>query len=408
MTSDRLQSDEPVRDQRSKLRFITALVALALGLVSISDAMANFIVKADPRAALSLAPWNGTVAADAAQEAFSATPTSAKQSMPARLAVRALRIDPTAVKALIVLGSQARLRGETERSQRLFAHALSMSRRELPAQLWAIEEAVSRGDIANALMHYDLALRTSRRALELLYPTLAAAIEEPRVRAELLSILKSEPVWTKTFVNFITESGVNPTASVALLTDPAAGHLPVEDINRTSLVNSLAMSGDLRGAWDYYSTFRTASRSQSRDGNFRANIERPSVFDWSPQESPGVSAVIQADEEGGRFEFFASPSVGGVVLKQAQFLQPGRYTFKVVMEIDNQPAKYSPYWELNCQSGTEIWRSATQKEEAQNKTTYTELSVPNDCPFQDLVFVVRPSDAIAGSSGRIISAEIIS
>ena len=385
---------------------VLALALLTLGAMSISDTLANVVVKADPHVATTLAPWDGVIAASAAEAAISAQPTSDEQSEPAKLATHALQRDPTAVEALTVLGSQAQLRGENELAQRLFAQSLALSRRELRAQLWAIEEAVSRGDIKGALGHYDIALRTSTRAPDLLFPTLASAIEEPRVRSALLNLLNGKPVWSEQFVNYISRGRIKPMASVALLTDRNASELPIDDSDRASLVDALASSGNLEDAWEYYSSFRSKSRQRSRDADFIARIERPSVFDWNARSSAGISAVIQPTSDGMVFEFSASPSVGGTVLEQRQFLQSGNYTFKATMENINVSRDGAPYWTLRCQDGKELWQIPVTSDAEGRVDISRKFTVPSGCLSQNLAFVVRPSDDIAGVFGRVVRATI--
>ncbi|MFK4002576.1 tetratricopeptide repeat protein [Qipengyuania sp. NPDC077563] len=389
------------------LRLAAIVPLCAIGAVSISDTLANVVVKSDPEAAKALAPWDGVVVASAAKIKMTAQPESGEQSEPAMLATRALQSDPTAVEALNVLGSQAQLRGETERAQRLFTQSLALSRRELRAHLWAIEEAVSRGDIAGALKHYDFALRTSKRAPDLLLPTLSSAIEEPLVRSDLLRILNTNPVWLEQFLDYISQGEINPLASVELLTDEKARQLPVEDNHRTALVDAIAKSQRLEDAWQYYSSFRSASRRQSRDARFSAELERPSIFDWNIESLSGISAGVLKAGDRRILEFSASPSVGGAVLAQQQALLPGQYTFRAVMTIARSARSKSPYWTLKCEGGAEVWRMPVARNGENLTEIRSEFTVSADCPSQILLFVIRSTDDISGISGQIMSAEIV-
>src|SRR5690606_1446045 len=121
-------------------------------------------------------------------EQFATSPSNDEDSPAVTLAREALRQDPTSVDALAVLGLQAELKNDAAQARKVFGYSRELSRRELRAQIWAIEESVRRGDIAEALHHYDMALRTSVRAQELLFPILAAALEEPSIRSALLQI----------------------------------------------------------------------------------------------------------------------------------------------------------------------------------------------------------------------------
>ena len=390
------------------LRIALIIPLLVIGTMSIADTLANFVVKGDPLRAKALAPWDGSVIASSAKMELLAQPTSDEQSEAETFAIQALQYDPTAVEALDVLGSQAQLRGETEQARKLFTQSLALSRRDLRAHLWAIEEAVSLGDIAGALRHYDFALRTSKRAPDLLFPTLASAIEEPLVRSELLKILNAKPVWFEAFLDYISGSQINPLASVALLTDENARRLPVDDSHRTALVDAIAKSKKFAEAWQYYASFRSANRHNSRDAHFNAEIERPSIFDWNIVQSAGISAGILKIGDERVIEFSASPSVGSTVLAQQQVLPPGRYEFRAVMKIFRSARGRSSYWALQCQDGPEIWRASIHGNFENFREVSENFTVPSGCLSQTLTFTVRSSDDIYGISGQVASAEIIS
>lgn len=198
------------------VRGILALGALTLGYASISDTLANVVVKVDPKRAYLLDSGDGRIAAALAEQEFAATLESRPGSEPARLARQALRQDPTAVEALSVLGLQAQLRNEEALTDRLFSYAVALSRRELRPQIWAIEEAVMRGDINGALDKYDVALRTSQEARRTLFPVLASAISEPKIRISLTSLLASDPIWTRPFIRYLSTSSPEPQAVAKL------------------------------------------------------------------------------------------------------------------------------------------------------------------------------------------------
>ena len=161
------------------VRLALALLAVVLGFMSVRDSLANALAKADAARAHALAPGNGVISALYAQELFSSRPNTDPRSSAAQAARDALLDDATAADALTVLAFQAQLRGDREKADAIFRYSSQLSRRELRPRLWQIEAAVARGDIAGALRQYDIALRTSKEAGPLLYPTLGAAMAEP-------------------------------------------------------------------------------------------------------------------------------------------------------------------------------------------------------------------------------------
>lgn len=338
---------------------------------------------------------------------MSMAPVSTEHSEPARLAREAIKMDATAVQALEVLGLQAQLRGDTSRAREIFSQSIKLSRRELRPQIWAIEDAVSRGDIAGALRQYDIALRTSRRAYDTLFPVLAAAIAEPKIRQHLITLLQTGPVWSERFITYVGRGTINPVAAVPFFRAGELADLPIDDVSRTSLVNALVKRGEVGRAWDYYKSFRDARTISSRNPNFSESIDDPAVFDWTPSNAPGLSVSIQQGREGGSVDFSAAPSVGGIAIEQRQFLAPGAYKFESVMEGIEQPDRSRPYWALTCQSGRRIARFPVPNSGDAPIRFERRLNVPSGCVAQSLALVVRPSDEISGVYGRVLSAQLL-
>lgn len=385
-----------------------ALAVAILGYFSVTSSLARVIEGADPARAHLLAPRNGVITAALAEQQFAMTPETSADSDPARLARLALRQDATAVDALNVLGLQAQLRGETERARELFRYSRLLSRRELRSQVWAIEEAVSRGDITDALRGYDLALRTSTDAQALLFPVLASALAEPRVRAALLPIIETGPGWAGDFVEYVAASRVDPAAAVTFIREAQGLGLPVGDDQRAALVNALAVTEGYERAWDYYATFRPdADRSRSRDPEFALQTDARTLFDWRASEDPQLSAVILAAEQGGALDFAVPPTIGGTLVSQTQLLPPGTYRLEGQSSRIDQPDRAQPYWMLTCRDGRELGRVPVPDSDQNNGRFEGEFTVPDDCPEQTLVLVARASNAIAGVLGQIDRAALV-
>lgn len=394
------------RRQRSAAEWgvcgVLALAAAVLAYVSVSASLANVVVKIDPARARDLAPSDGQITAATAERNFTVAPNGSIDSAEAQLAQLALRQDATAVSALSVLGLQAQLRGDVARARQLFSYSHSLSRRELRTQIWAIEEAVTRGDVAGALEQYDQALRTSRRARDLLFPVLARAIVEPAVRARLLDTITSEPMWGLAFVRYVAANAPEPRAVLTFFREGARAGLQIEDDDRGRLVNALVAEGATEDAWQFYERFRSkADRLRSRDPNFSSNIRAPAVFDWTALNPKGLSASIQQGENGGIFQFSARMGARGTVLRQTQLLRPGLYFLKGRSRGIDQPEYSRPYWALSCEDGRELGRVPLPTSGGTSERFSGRFTVPSECPVQMLSLVVRASNAIAGVQGQI-------
>ena len=389
--------------------------ALAIGLaiagsVGTSNSLARVIKRVDPARALALAPTDGIILAAYAQDAFSKKPEKDTNSSPAILADRAVLADPTAAEALTVLGSQAQLRGDAKRAARIFYYSTLISRRELRPQLWAIEEAVTRGDIAGALRNYDIALRTSNDAERILFPTLVAGLAEPKIRAALQPILATDPVWGDRFVAFAANSGVEPEGTIALFQEGQGTRLDQDENLRASLVNSLVAQGKQNEAWDYYRSFHpNARRDESRDPFFAVEARDRAVFDWQAASDPRISAAILRQRNNvGVLDFSVPPSVSGELVRQGQLLPAGRYRIEGTSEGIDQKEDSRPYWLLTCEDGRSLGRVQLSNSEENGGRFFGHFIVPHDCKAQTLSLIARSTDDIMGINGQIISAKLVS
>ncbi|HEY8605374.1 hypothetical protein [Tsuneonella suprasediminis] len=379
-------------------------MAVAIGYVSVASTLANAIVRANPVLAHSLSPYDGAIAAELAATEMTASPASTPESRPAYLAREALREDPTAVKALNVLGLQAQLLEETNRARTIFAYSLALSRRNLQSHFWAIEDAVSRGDVQGALKQYDTALRTSRRAPDVLFPTLSGALSEPKVRQGIIDILLTKPVWGDRFVRYVSQGEIDPIGSVAFFRNAEAAGLKIVDGDRTRLINVLVRRGEVDAAWSYYRTFREANRLSSRNAKFIRTVQSPAYFDWVVQNTTGMSVSIHAEPSGGVAEFSIAPSVGGKMIEQWQMLLPGTYRFESTVEELDQPGRSLPYWSLTCRDGRSLGNIPVPTAKSEAVSFSGQFVVPSDCSPQILALIARPSDDISGVYGRVRSA----
>ncbi|RYD24497.1 MAG: hypothetical protein EOP89_11300, partial [Lysobacteraceae bacterium] len=175
------------------VRAVLALLAVTLGYIGVTQSLANLMKARKPSWAYELAPSDGRMAGSFAKARLLAEPGTSRRARAGQLAQRALRQDPMVVPAVITLGLMAQLDGNILQARRLFRFSDRLTRRDQQAHLWAIQDEVEQGDIPAALRRYDLALRTSRTAPDLLFPVLASASAEPEVMTELVKTLAARP-----------------------------------------------------------------------------------------------------------------------------------------------------------------------------------------------------------------------
>lgn len=384
------------------IRAMLALLLAVLGYTSVAWTLGYAVRTQNPARAHVLAPGDGRITALLAEKALTDTPDLRTRAQAMQLSRAALARDAMALPAVTTLGLDAQLDGDTAWARRLFAYAQRLSRRDLKTRIWAIEDAVGRGDISDALRQYDIALRTSRTAPDVLFPVLAGASTEPAIARELARTLAAQPAWGANFVDYLAGSGPDPRASMRLFLALRRAGVAVSGPAQAVTITRLLSHGASQDAWLYYAATHPGSdRRMSRDPRFAADPADPTPFDWVPADVPGLTVSIQRADRGGVLDFAAPSGMGGMVVQQVQMLPPGDYRVDGHASGIEQPDRARPYWSLTCNDGRELGRVVMPSSAAAGGVFTGQLSVPAGCGVQRLALMIRASDAMAGVSGQV-------
>lgn len=390
------------------VRIGLALAAMGLGYISVTYAFAYIIRGTSPVRAHALAPRDGRITALLSELMSGPKAGRIDRLRSDELARQALRQDATAISAVATLIINAQIRNDSVQARYIFAYANKLSRRDLRTRLWAIEDAVERGDIKNALYQYDIALRTSRLAADLLFPILAVAIADPEIRQALISRLSKEPAWSGPFVMYLADNAQD-TISVAALFEGLAkvGNGPPE-VSRAVLIRRLTEQGRFDAAWKFYASIMPEiSRQKSRNPKFETEVTYPSVFDWVSIENDGIDATFQIEGKQRVFYFTAPPGAGGPVLRQMQVLPPGNYMLESHAADITKSAGNQIYWVLTCIESAEIGRVPVVFDSSMNGKFSGLLHVPKGCSAQYLTLIIRPSLQNEDLTGKIDYVQIL-
>lgn len=385
------------------VRGVLAVTAVAVGYVTVTHTMAQGMRRTDPARAYRLAPYDGRFAAALAQQRSGENLTgTGRVAAVETLARRALRQDPTVVSGVVSLGVMRLQQGDAA-AGRLLTYAERLSRRDLPTQLWAIEDAVERNDIAGALQHYDIALRTSKQAPELLFPILASGITGDDVRNALVTFLRRKPQWTAAFIGYVAGSDTDAAAVSRLFLDLQRAGLSISPDATAVVINRLIAADAIDAAWNHYARVRgVTDRQAARDPRFRQHFGIPAVFDWNPVNDDAiVTSIDGGDAQDGGFHFSVSSGSGGTMLHQLQLLPAGRYRIEGESADIDQPDASLPYWSLTCAGGREIGRVFVPASRQAGGRFAGIFDVPPACPVQRLTLVARSTDAVDGVAGTI-------
>ncbi len=384
-------------------RGFLSIGAAWLGYVATSQSLANSMKASAVERAHALAPGNGRITARLSSWMMQSDPSSASNLARAEAMAReALHQDASAVEAVATLALVRQAQGDGAAARSLLAYSDRLSRRDLSTRLALIEQAVARGDVPETLRNYDIALRTSKSASDILFPVLSTAIEDAAIRTQIVRVLATVPPWGGGFISHVTTLGPNVNATAALLQDLHRRGIATPSDATAIIVDRLIAQNRGLAAWSYYATMTPgANRQRSRDSSFDKAPVVASAFDWRLLEDSGITASIQQDSEGSFFDFSAAASVGGPVLRQAQALRPGNYLLEGQSTGIEQPESSLPYWVLTCLSGRELGRVTIPNSSQDSGRFSGRIMVPADCPVQQLTLMTQGSDQVNGTIGQI-------
>lgn len=385
------------------VRVALALALTVTGYSATTRAWAYAMRKKQPERAQMLAPHDARVIAAMSENLSGREATPADRKRADILARAALRRDPLALPAVGTLGLNALYRGDAAAAKRWFEYAQRLSRRDLRTQLWAIEYAVGKDDVSGAVRHYDIALRTSTSAADLLFPVLRSAIADATIRAALLRTLAARPSWSERFISEAASADGDVEATALLFQDLARAGVKVPDRAQVLVIARLVAANKLVAAWNYYAVIRPESdRRASRDPNFTADIVEPTAFDWQSSYDSGITVSVQR----GLVDFAAPPAIGGLLLRQLQLLPPGVYILDGRAAGIDQNGKARLYWMLTCIGGRELGRIQMPDSAEANGRFAGQFAVPADCPAQYLSLNARASDEKNELTGQIERASL--
>lgn len=407
MTSARPGKGSPgwAGSRRRIARRLPALAAiLGVAFFSIAHSVAGVIVRPLPQQAMTIYPYDGRITAAAAERAFVSSPGD-KSGEAAALARKAVRQDATAVRALTVLLYEAQLSDNVDAARRAFGISQELSRRELRPQLWAIEDSVVRGDLADALRHYDLALSTSASAPDVLFPVLAQAIAAPAIRQSVSRMIASGRPWGEDFVDYLADDAPAPEAAARLFREVAGSGIAIPEQQRSRLIDTLVEKNQFEEARRVAEWRGPRPNALLRNGSFDEAPRYPSVFDWALVSEGGLRSSLQGSGADGSLEYFGSSGSAGTVAQQLLLLPPGTYRLEGESRDVPRMANGQPYWVLKCLSSSEAGRIDVPPS-ATAKRFSGAFTVSQSCPQQNLALNLRATRDMAGQTGRITGVDL--
>lgn len=324
-----------------------------------------------PQNALAFVPKEGIALATQADLAL-VNGVKASPLVMQRDARAALRNMPLNSKAVRLLAISMGLQGKDPLADRLLDQAANLTRRDLLTQVLLIEAAIRRDDLHDALKHFDIALRSSANAPQILFPRLSNGIANPEGRAALKPYIRAKSSWPLEFLYYAKDN----RDDLAPLVD-----LVIETGGVADAVKQRAFDAALLEALFQKQNYADLKRLFGRIPGAKLELLTSAALNtadvsrrfgpaaWQPLDD----AESGASPSGGKgapaaLSIYANSGTTGPVAQKLLFLTPGRYRFAFrVASIDRgeggsigwqmhclEPAASQPFWRMES-----LYRSTT-------------------------------------------------
>jgi tetratricopeptide (TPR) repeat protein len=375
----------------------------ALALTAALNAFVNVAERGNPSLALQVDQDNPVALATRGDIAWTEEKNAVndqKIKKMARLSLRGLALNP---KAIRLLGFAHDADRQPKAARRLMTLAEQASRRDIGTQLWMIESAVTAGDVRQALHHYNIALLTSPQTDEVLFPKLAAALDDGEIRAAAAPIVRSDPSWLSAFMGHVIWK--SPHADSLAQTIMGAGGLRDTVENRSTesqLIGRLSAQGKYETARQFYLSLKAADRNVLQSAALRNVTEgaRFAPISWKLEASSGVGAVADGQGNNTKLQIYASPAANGIAAQKLLFLHRGDYALSFATSPVALNAGANAHWILNCvtvDNARPILRQDILPDTA-SRPYKAAFKVDEACPAQLLQLVASGGDGQSDTS----------
>lgn len=311
--------------------------------------------------------------------------------------------------ALRILGFVRSGDKRTADARKLMMLSEKVSRRDLYTQVWLIEDAVGRGDIAQALRHYDRALSVHPEASGQLFPILAGALDALEVRAPLASYVRASRPWAIDFVGFAIDGEASrPFVADLMFRSGGSRAVPAHRPLETYLLANLARTGALGQAADYARQMPGGNSGFLNDFSFTRSTLDPDFrpFTWGIADDLRIDVEFKPDNG---LEVVVGPGVSGLAASRVMRLAPGQWTLVQTVTFPSLGAMANTSWSGTCMTAAgeqRIWFQFLPLS-AGTKTYRSSFNIPADCEFVRFELVVRGDDSQEDASMILRQVRIV-
>jgi len=371
-----------------------------LGLMHAEAALA----RGDVSASLRALPDHPQALLQQSQAQLLANDTKAATSS----ARRFLQVAPMDGRGYRVLAQVAVAEGRKEEGRRLYRIAARRAPRDLPARAWLAQDALERGDPADALVQIDAVLTLSPGTGATVFPVLAKLASDPAFAESLAEVLRRGPAWRAGMLATLQQAKPEDrdAADQVLGALQRKGGFSTEET--TAWIEALLREGrwgQAHARWAAPLVAGGKSLPLVVNGDF-AQDPSGNGFDWRLPATPGVIVTFEPDQAEGRAlrARFLGRRVAGAFLEHRLLLAPGHYRVRHRLRTEALRSDNGLGWRVACEgqaaplvqgkpiAGSRAWH-----------VVELEFTVPaQDCPGQWL----RLGNAGAASAGQLVNGDL--
>ena len=305
---------------------------------------------------------------------------------------RSIAQNPLNADAFGLYGLVSLANSEPDVIGRQVAMADRLSRRDLSTQLFLIEDSVRRNDVAEALRHYDAAMRVKESVRPTLLPILTEAIREPAIRQRFLPYMNASTPWLEAFTRHAVSNSSDP-ASIAALAMEAGGFPegPQFATRVPELLSVLVGRNELDTAYRFYQSVGGGDPAMLRKVEFTEETTDQALapFTWQPVLVGEIDSIFVAGADG-QLEFEARMEAGrsGHILRKLFALPAGDYAISIPMRSDDYSPDDTVQLRLVCvNQGSQRIVFDEKQDLAEEFVFDPRFTVPASCPFQILILM---------------------
>ena len=333
----------------------------------------------------------------AAERLIEGSPEAAEQ-----LALLSLRRSPYLAEAVRTLG-EARNRLEPGSGNELMLLAGRLGWRDLPTQIWLIEQAVLTEHPEVAVQRAEALVRQNFEP-ETTFALLRQLSAEPQPRAALVRSLAERPAWRARFLRSRSVPGTDWPLLAALLRHLARTSAPPTRAEANPTIEGLATFKSFAEAHQLYQhlfvpaggprTVLEAGALNIRDRP-RDPAHEPTIFEWRLQTVEGAGADVErAGRNGAGLVLIAhtSGTASGPLAVRTILVPPGSYRLRYRIRSDAPDAPTSFPLILFCAGGAALG-AATRADlpGADWQVREIPFTLPADCPTMHVQLLAAPS-----------------